>query len=146
MKCATPYCRNDARGKRPGSKCSTCQKRAWREANPMRYAYNTLRTNARRRGKVCTLTYEEFEQFAVEVGYLKKKGVKQTCYHIDRIDETGGYTRDNIQLLTNRDNVIKSLSHRRLMKYYDPRQMVMHFWHETTIRRTDDAPDDDCPF
>gem|GEM_PF-5484863 len=40
---------------------------------------------------------------------MKKKGIYQESWHIDRIDESGGYTIDNIQVLTNRQNVRKYL-------------------------------------
>lgn len=71
------------------------------------YAYSTLKQNAKRRSKHFELTFEQFKAFAIATDYYKRKGRKATCYHIDRIDETRGYTIDNIQVLTNRENAKK---------------------------------------
>jgi hypothetical protein len=75
----------------------------------MKYAYQNLKSNSKRRGKAFELTFEEFSEFAIEVDYLKKKGITSTSLHVDRIDENKGYTRDNIQGLENSKNVRKWL-------------------------------------
>jgi len=92
--------------------CSTPRVRKWRESNPLRYAYQTTKDNAKRRGKVFDLTFEEFKEFAIKVDYIKKKGVHASSIHIDRIKENKGYTIDNIQPLTNSQNVRKYLDYR----------------------------------
>jgi hypothetical protein len=83
----------------------------YREKYPLKYAYQNLKDNAKRRGKDFNLTFKEFKEFATKVEYIKKKGIKGECFHIDRIDENKGYTKDNIQLLTNSQNVRKFLRH-----------------------------------
>jgi len=95
-------------------RCHRCNKRRYKERHPKRYAYNVLKQNARRRGKEFHLTFEEFCIFCKETKYFYKKGIYKNSYHIDRKDETKGYTLDNIQVLTNSDNVRKYLkwSHR----------------------------------
>lgn len=80
---------------------------AWRAKNPLKHAYNTLKANAKRRGKYFDLTFEQFKQFAVRVDYLSKKGRGANSYHVDRREEPGGYTLSNMQLLTNSENVKK---------------------------------------
>ncbi len=70
-----------------------------------------LKNNARRRGKDFQLTFEQFLEFAVKSGYIAGKGIYKESLHIDRIDETKGYTVDNIQVLTNIENVRKYLSY-----------------------------------
>lgn len=82
--------------------------RKWREKFPLRYAYNNFKQNAKRRKKEFSLTFEQFEQFALTVELVGKRGKTKDSYHIDRIDETKGYSIDNIQLLTCSENVIKS--------------------------------------
>ena len=70
-----------------------------------------LKHNAIRRGKVFDLNFEEFKAFAVKSGYMKKKGRFSQSFHIDRIDENKGYTIDNLQVLTNAQNVKKYLQY-----------------------------------
>ena len=86
----------------------------YRNKYPIRYTYQTLKDNAKRRGKSFNLTFEQFKQFAIKTDYLNVKGITKTSYHIDRIDENKGYTIDNIQLLTNEQNIKKYFDH-----YYD---------------------------
>jgi hypothetical protein len=78
-----------------------------RQENPLKYAYQTLKDNAKRRGKEFSLTLEQFEKFAVKTAYMHRKGRGRFSYTIDRIDPDKGYTPDNIQVLTNSDNVRK---------------------------------------
>lgn len=96
------------------TKCGTCRSKEYRKNNPLQSAYITLRYNAKRRGKAFDLTFEEFKEFAIATDYIIKKGKQKLSYTIDRIHDTEGYTRDNIQVLTNADNVKKE--HRRVMK------------------------------
>lgn len=77
----------------------------------MKAAFQTLRQNARRRGKEFTLTFEDFEAFCYAFDYIAGKGRKAKSYTVDRIDNEKGYTRDNIQMLTKSDNVKKYLSY-----------------------------------
>lgn len=88
--------------------CSKCQ----RLKNPEKYAYQTLKDNAKRRKKEFTLTFEEFKEFCVHTSYIARKGRSKNCIHIDRIKENCGYRKDNIQPLTNTENV------RKYLKYY----------------------------
>ena len=81
----------------------------WRKKNPVKYAYQSLKNNAKRRGKVFELTLEQFKEFAIKTRYMAKRGIYKNSYHIDRIDEAKGYTIDNIQVLTNSENIKKSM-------------------------------------
>ncbi len=83
------------------------RKKIWREKNPMKAAYQTLKYNAKRRGKEFDLTFEQFKEFAIKTEYINKRGKNKDSYHIDRIDENKGYTIDNIQVLTNTKNLFK---------------------------------------
>lgn len=103
--CKTPHCIN-----KPGKGhliCNTCSQRKYREKYPVLAAYNNLKNNAKRRGKDFELTLEQFTKFAVETEYMNKKGRNKTGYTIDRINPNLGYTIDNIQVLTNTQNVKK---------------------------------------
>jgi hypothetical protein len=81
--------------------------RVIRQENPLKYSFQNLKDNAKRRGKEFTLTLEEFEKFAVKTAYMHRKGRGRFSYTIDRINPEKGYTLDNIQVLTNSDNVRK---------------------------------------
>lgn len=83
--------------------------RNWRKNNPEKYCFQTLRNNSKRRGKDFDLTFEQFLQFAAKTNYILGKGRTRESFHIDRIDESKGYTIDNIQVLTNAENVKKFL-------------------------------------
>ena len=84
--------------------CPSCHSKKMRKKNPVRYAYDTLKSNSKRRGKEFTLTFEEFSQFCHATDYIQGKGVTKDSYSIDRIDNSRGYTIDNIQILTVSEN------------------------------------------
>ena len=79
----------------------------YRINNPLKYSFQTLKDNAKRRGKEFKLTFNEFKKFAIKTDYLNKKGISAQAYHIDRIDEAKGYTVENIRIVTNSENVKK---------------------------------------
>ena len=125
MRCKTKFCRNEAV---KGNYCNTCKIRKYRKKNPIKASFYALKANAKRRGKIFLLTFDQFEKFAIDTDYYKKKGIKQKSYHIDRIDETGPYSIDNIQVLTNQKNVKKFLRYR-----YDEAERKMIFSLDTNI-------------
>ncbi len=73
----------------------------------MRKCYDDLKTNAKRRGKIFKLTFEQFKEFAIKVNLLHKRGRTSESYTIDRRDNKKGYTIDNIQMLTRGENTRK---------------------------------------
>jgi hypothetical protein len=79
----------------------------YRNRHPFKYAYTSLKHNTKRRGHEFNLTLSEFIRFCRITSYLKYKGIRKNNYTIDRIDETKGYTLDNMQVLSNSDNVKK---------------------------------------
>lgn len=83
----------------------------WKQNNPYKYAYQTLKDNAKRRGKEFDLTFEEFKSFCHNVDYIQNKGKTSRSLTIDRIDERLGYTKENIQALPLSDNIRKFLSY-----------------------------------
>jgi len=111
-KCGTKHCRNKALKAR--TICSKCQMRIFAERHPEKYAFNNLKQNAKRRGKVFELTFEQFQQFAIESEYMAGKGITKNGLHIDRIDPEKGYLIENIRVLTNSENVKR---HQRYLKH-----------------------------
>lgn len=112
----------------------------WREKNPVRASFIAHKHNAKRRGHSWELTFEEFQEFAVEVDLIKKAGRLRQSYHIDRIDPTKGYTRDNIQALTNVANVQKMHKDKKIYQHDVPRGTGKFVHHPAFV------PDPDAPF
>ena len=81
----------------------------WRKNNPIKYAYQTLKDNAKRRGKEFDLTLEYFTEFCYKYQYIQNKGITKNSYTIDRISEEKGYVKNNIQIKTNSNNIKKYL-------------------------------------
>jgi len=106
--------------------------RAWKKANPLRYAYQSLKDNAKRRGKEFDISFDQFKDFCIKTAYIQNRGRLAGSFHIDRIDETGGYTLDNIQVLTNSENVQKYVA----FKYRD--RNGPHF-HTVTLKPITDS-------
>jgi len=113
-KCQVKGCRNGARKHKKkggeisyGKICWTHQGKQQKIENPVRYYYDILRSNAKRRKKKFTLTVCYFKLFCLVSGYLDKKGIKGNDFNIDRIDPNKGYEAGNIQLMTNAQNLKK---------------------------------------
>lgn len=101
--CLTPECENLSR---PGRRyCNTCRNRLYDD--PMRRMFRNLKSSAARRGKVFTLTLEDFRVLAVESGYDVGRGRHSDDLHIDRIDPDKGYEPGNVQVITARENILK---------------------------------------
>lgn len=105
--CQTPHCRKKAAEQK--NHCHRCIKAKARRSHPVKHAYYDLRTNAKRRGIEFNLSFEEFRAFAVKMDYVAGRGRTRDSYHIDRIDPTKGYTKDNIQTLSNQMNNYKKV-------------------------------------
>lgn len=110
--CETPYCRNDPKGRKH---CSTCRYRKWRKENPFKYHYNNLRNRARQRGKVFNLALEQFKLiWLCEPEKWEEKLAESECqWQMDRIQESGHYEFNNIQILSKSRNIHKYLDHKR---------------------------------
>ena len=113
----------------------TIYNQGWRKRNPLKYSYLNLKSNAKRRGKGFNLTFEEFCEFAIKTQYIARKGRYKQHLHIDRIDESKGYTKENIQTLTNTENLSTFLSY-----HWDDRERKMNFTFVTTKIEIPDCP------
>jgi hypothetical protein len=114
-KCATPGCRRKVRRARDGKFCTTCGKRNWRKANPMKASYETLKYNSTRRKVYFDLTFEEFKELCYETNYMAGKGRSRLSHTLDRIIEgkTPGYTYMNIRVLPKGINSQKEAARRK---------------------------------
>jgi hypothetical protein len=102
MKCKTPDCFNQAIKYR--LICGKCRTRKYREKYPLKYWYDTLKMNAKRRGKEFDLTLEQFSEFCKKTGYDEKKGKTADSLSVDRIKPWLGYSANNIRAITLSDN------------------------------------------
>lgn len=105
-KCIEPDCHNKRMGDR--KRCYTCNSRRWRKNNLITYAYNTLRGNAKRRGKEFSITKPYFRKLCLETGYHLNKGRTGEKLTIDRVRNELGYTDTNIQVVTHHYNSVKN--------------------------------------
>lgn len=113
-KCPGKYCRNKTKN---GLKCNTCKSREKRARHPIRYAYDVLKMNAKRRGIPFKITFEWFKKFAIETDYVAGKGRTKKSYSVDRIRNELGYVPGNMRVLTVSDNSMKAT--RKTILCYD---------------------------
>lgn len=113
-RCQEPGCKK--RAGRNRLICHMHRMRRYAAAQPMRHCYQTLKVNAKRRGKVFKfkLTFEQFKEFAIEVNLLHKRGRKTTSYTVDRIENDKGYVVGNLQRLTLSENSSKGKRQRKV--------------------------------
>jgi hypothetical protein len=122
--CATKFCRRKAAPDR--TVCCTCKNRIYRAKNPVRYAYNTLHDNCKRRKIPFDLSFADFQKFCYKTDYIRGKGKTAESYSIDRRNEDPakgyhGYRLDNIRIMTLADNTRKKNA-RILNAHYDERE------------------------
>lgn len=118
--CVTKRCRNDKEKQR--KLCWKCTKRRYKKRHPLRNCFNVLKNNAKRRGKEFNLTIEQFRKFAIETSYINKRGRTARKFHIDRIDNSMGYSINNIQSITSSMNAKK-----RHYEYLPPEEIDCPF-------------------
>lgn len=136
-KCTT--CHKKAPPKK--KQCWSCLKRAYAARHPMRYSFYVLKNNAKRRQVVFGLTFEDFKKFAGKTDYMNGKGITSEAYHIDRIDERKGYFKNNIQMLTNSQNI------KKYIKFdFEQKQMGGSGFKTAVFNKKTGTDDEDYPF
>ena len=106
-KCLTKFCKNTAAKHK--NHCHTCIARKKRDKNPMRYSYDTLKSNAKRRRKIFTITFDDFKEFCYKTEYMAGKGRTKDCYSVDCIINELGYAKGNLQRLSVSENSKKGV-------------------------------------
>ena len=104
--CCAYGCKN-APVKKKRNLCHKHYARITRVMDPIASRYNQFKCNATRRKKEFNITIKQFRTFCNETGYIITAGKRGMNATIDRIDNSKGYSIDNIQLLTNRQNASK---------------------------------------
>lgn len=135
MKCKTQKCRKKKSDK--SSYCRQCRYQLEKDKDLVAWSYRCLKANSKRRGKDFTLTLDEFRQFCYETHLMVNRGKKSTSFSVDRIDNSKGYSIDNIQVLTLSQNTQKRNKTLRF-DYLHP--------DETKVVEKISYEDKDCPF
>ena len=100
--CITPGCYTVAKH---GKYCYRCSSQRFRTNNKIKYAFNNLKYNAKRRNKSFDLLFKEFKDFCKKTDYINLKGRKHNSMSIDRINPELGYEKGNIRMITNSENI-----------------------------------------
>lgn len=103
--CCAYHCKGEPIAKK-GGLCHKHYARKLRENDPVMVRYFQFKTNALNRGKEVGITLEEFREWSEENGYLKN-GRRGRAATIDRVINSIGYYRSNMQILSNRANASK---------------------------------------
>lgn len=104
--CCAYHCTNRPDPKKRGL-CHKHYARYRRQVDPVYDRYCNFKNNALRRLKPFTITLAEFRGFCERTGYIIEKGKRGRSYTVDRIRNWEGYHINNIQLMTDRQNVDK---------------------------------------
>lgn len=104
--CCAYACTNEPIA-RKGGLCHKHYARKLREKDPVAVRYNQFKNNAKTRGKVFSITLDEFRGFCARTGYIVKKGRRGKAATIDRRCNAHGYHIWNIQILTLSQNSSK---------------------------------------
>lgn len=73
----------------------------------LRKAYNSQKADARRRGIIFVLTFDQWLRVWKQSGKLAKRGVKRGQYVMARYGDVGPYAIGNIKIITTEKNVIE---------------------------------------
>lgn len=132
-KCTTQTCYSNFKKKKETDPCFYFSRQTWKTLNQRcingRYAHSESIKNSpqmqsyHKKGIELHITKEELIQFWYDnerkVKNIMKLGQTPT---IDRIDNNGNYTLDNIQIISRTENIHKSRGYAENPKPYDPEQ------------------------
>lgn len=104
--CCAYHCNNKP-VKRLGGLCYKHYRRKRKELDPVGERYQQMKSKAKQRGKDFYITLSEFRKFCEDTGYILKKGFRGKAASVDRKINSKGYSIDNIELLTLRQNINK---------------------------------------
>ena len=74
---------------------------------PFRLAFLYQRSEAKRRGILFLLTFEEWLSFWQESGHLHERGRRRGQYCMARFGDIGPYVLGNVKIIQHSDNVIE---------------------------------------
>lgn len=132
--CTSLGCSNKTQGRKF---CANCRSKQSRLKDPERYAYNNVKSRARKANIPFTITLEQFREFCVRTEYMVGKGKTIGSYNVDRIIEgpLPGYTIENIQCLDKQKNIKKYLDYN-----WQTRQAKAIQYNIPTVENVEDLP------
>lgn len=156
MGCSRPA-EKDKRRPKPNKFCAKHRNQQQNENNMCRVTYRHLKYSAKVRNKPFTITYEYFEQWCNETGYLAIKGRGAGFYTVDRIKQELGYEPGNLQVKEHTQNIRKYYIDTWLAKKYGPSQATRQEeyeecdwndfeWIDGEPVKKQPKPMEDCPF
>ena len=86
---------------------------AYKRKNPQRYMWATARNNARRDGREFTITPEDImipeycSYLGLKLTFRERRGIEDSGYSLDRIDNRKGYIPGNIEVISDLANRMK---------------------------------------
>lgn len=83
---------------------------------PTRRNFTNARSNAKRRGIPWDLTYEQWASVWIASGQYTNRGRSRGQYQMDRIDNSRGYSADNVQVIAGAVNRTKDAPHGHVAK------------------------------
>lgn len=138
--CCEPYCKNQRRKDR--RRCHKCDCRRKRKANPMWSAWRALKDHAKERksqrwpnGIPFHLKLCDFIRFAKQSGYLNRTGINGHCLTVDRIEETRGYFKNNVQPLTRIKNSEKKARQDKIRMKAGMKWQERYSWNSQSKQR-----------
>lgn len=90
------------------------KQRQWRQRHPKKLMLNVIISRAKKKGLDCNLTIEDLLDnqicpvFKTKLMYNRDEKDHKLKASVDRIDNTKGYTKDNIAIISRRANTLKS--------------------------------------
>lgn len=104
--CCAYACTNKPAPRQAGL-CYKHYQRKRRLLDPIAFRYNQWRQKCKQRKKPNNVSLQQFRDFCKETGYLIVKGKRGKNATIDRPNNLQGYTLENMDLLTNMQNIRK---------------------------------------
>lgn len=103
--CRSRNCRGLVQKKHEHSPyCSRCRRNRFKAKHPLKYSWGNLKRRAKQREKAFSLTFAQYEEFAIKTDYARLKGKSSLSLSIDRKENHIGYHWWNIQAITLREN------------------------------------------
>ncbi len=103
-KCVTKRCRGFVTRAAHSDKCPRCRWEWFKEKHPLAYSFGNLRRRAKQRGIAFSLTFDEYQRFAIGTDYASMKGKTSLSLSIDRIEGSCGYHAWNIAAISLSEN------------------------------------------
>lgn len=87
--------------------CNTCRSRNYSAKHPLLKMFLDKKADAKKRNLTFELSFEYFKQLAEKHDLLNNRGRGKDSLTVDRSVNEGGYTNDNVSIMTKSENCKK---------------------------------------